>query len=284
MLPKARRFREAMVEAAAETEEELMDKYLAGEDLTEDEIRRGLRRGVIRYQMVPVLCGASYRNKGVQPLLDAIVDFLPSPLDVPPVQGVDPQTNEAVSRKAEDDEPLAALAFKVAVDRNVGQLVYLRIYSGTLVRGGAVLQLQQAGGAARGPHPAHARQPAGAVARGLRGRHHCRRRPRSRRYRRHAVRSARPDSAGKDPFPGAGDLRRRRAGEPGGRSEAGGRPRRPLQRRSDLPLPHRSGQWPDHHLRDGRAAPRHRDGPDAPRVSGTGARGAPPGGLSRDGA
>jgi len=138
MLPLARRFREAMVEAAAETDEELMDKYLAGEDLSEEEIRRGLRRGVTRYMMVPVLCGASYRNKGVQPLLDAIVDFLPSPLDVPPVQGVDPQTNEVLSRKAADDEPLAALAFKVAVDRNVGQLVYLRIYAGTLMRGAAV--------------------------------------------------------------------------------------------------------------------------------------------------
>jgi elongation factor G len=138
MLPLARRFREAMVEAAAETEEELMDKYLAGEDLTEEEIRRGLRRGVIRYAMVPVLCGASYRNKGVQPLMDAIVDYLPSPLEVPPVQGLDPQTNEAVSRKADDAEPLSALAFKVAVDRNVGQLTYVRIYSGRLTRGGAV--------------------------------------------------------------------------------------------------------------------------------------------------
>jgi elongation factor G len=87
---------------------------------------------------VPVLCGASYRNKGVQPLLDAIVDYLPSPLDVPPVQGLDPETHERTSRKAADDEPLAALAFKVAVDRNVGQLVYLRIYSGTLARGATV--------------------------------------------------------------------------------------------------------------------------------------------------
>jgi elongation factor G len=138
MLPLARRFREAMVEAAAETDEELMEKYLEGEDLTPDEIRRGLRRGVVRYAMVPVLCGASYRNKGVQPLLDAIVDYLPSPLDVPPVQGLDPETHERTSRKAADDEPLAALAFKVAVDRNVGQLVYLRIYSGTLARGATV--------------------------------------------------------------------------------------------------------------------------------------------------
>ena len=138
MLPLARRFREAMVEAAAETEEELMDKYLAGEDLSEAEIRRGLRRGVIRYAMVPVLCGASYRNKGVQPLMDAIVDYLPSPLDVPPVQGLNPLTNEAVSRKADDAEPLSALAFKVAIDRNVGQLTYVRIYSGQLARGAAV--------------------------------------------------------------------------------------------------------------------------------------------------
>ncbi len=138
MLPLARRFREAMVEAAAETEEELMDKYLAGEDLSEAEIRRGLRRGVIRYAMVPVLCGASYRNKGVQPLMDAIVDYLPSPLDVPPVQGLHPVTNEAVSRKADESEPLSALAFKVALDRNVGQLTYVRIYSGRLARGAAV--------------------------------------------------------------------------------------------------------------------------------------------------
>jgi elongation factor G len=138
MLPLARRFREAMVEAAAETEEELMDRYLAGEDLREEEIRRGLRRGAIRYAMVPVLCGASYRNKGVQPLLDAIVDYLPSPLDVPPVQGLDPLTSETVSRRADDAEPFAALAFKVAVDRNVGQLTYVRIYSGKLSRGAAV--------------------------------------------------------------------------------------------------------------------------------------------------
>ncbi len=138
MLPLARRFREAMVEAAAETDEELMEKYLEGEDLTPEEIRRGLRRGVVRYAMVPVFCGASYRNKGVQPLLDAIVDYLPSPLDVPPVQGIDPQTHERTSRRAADDEPFAALAFKVAVDRNVGQLVYLRIYSGTLARGATV--------------------------------------------------------------------------------------------------------------------------------------------------
>ncbi len=138
MMPLVSRFRDALVEAAAETDENLMHKYLEGEELTEDEIRAGLRRGALRYLMVPVLCGASYRNKGVQPLLDAIVDYLPSPLEVPPVQGTDPHTGEIVTRQASDDEPLAALAFKVAADRNVGQLLYLRVYSGRLVRGATV--------------------------------------------------------------------------------------------------------------------------------------------------
>ncbi len=134
----ANRFREALLEAAAETDEQLMQKYVNGEQLAEDEVRAGLRRGALRYMMVPVLCGASYRNKGVQPLLDAIVDYLPSPLDVPPVQGQDPRTGEPIVRRAADEEPLSALAFKVAIDRNVGQLVYLRIYSGRLKRGASV--------------------------------------------------------------------------------------------------------------------------------------------------
>ena len=138
MTTLANRFREALLEAAAETDENLMQKYVNGEQFAEEEIRSGLRRGSLRYMMVPVLCGASYRNKGVQPLLDAIVDYLPSPLDVLPVQGRHPDTGEPVSRPPADEEPLSALAFKVAVDRNVGQLVYLRIYSGRLQRGASV--------------------------------------------------------------------------------------------------------------------------------------------------
>ena len=138
MTTLSNRFREALLEAAAETDENLMQKYVNGEQFTEDEIRTGLRGGALRYMMVPVLCGASYRNKGVQPLLDAIVDYLPSPLDVLPVQGRDPNTGEPISRPASDDEPFSALAFKVAVDRNVGQLVHLRIYSGRLQRGMSV--------------------------------------------------------------------------------------------------------------------------------------------------
>jgi elongation factor G len=134
----AQRFREALLEAAAETDEDLMQKYVSGDQLTEEEIRRGLRTGTLQYMMVPVLCGASYRNRGVQPLLDAVVDYLPSPVEVVPVQGRDPRTGQAVARRPDDAEPLSALAFKVAVDRNVGQLVYLRIYSGTLARGAVV--------------------------------------------------------------------------------------------------------------------------------------------------
>ena len=138
MMPLVSRFREALLEAAAETDEALMHKYLSGGQLSEEEIYAGLRRGTLRYLMVPVLCGASYRNKGVQPLLDAIVDYLPSPLDVPPVPGSDPHTGDVLARPADDGQPLAALAFKVASDRNVGQLVYLRVYCGRLTRGATV--------------------------------------------------------------------------------------------------------------------------------------------------
>jgi len=138
MMRLATRFREALVEAAAETSEDLMQKYVNGQALSEDEIRTGLRDGTLHYMMVPVLCGASYRNKGVQPLLDAIVDYLPSPLDVPPIQGRDPHSGQTIARPASDEEPFSALAFKVAVDRNVGQLVYIRIYSGTLKRGASI--------------------------------------------------------------------------------------------------------------------------------------------------
>jgi elongation factor G len=135
---RAARFREAMVEAAAEFDEALMQKYINGEEMTPDEIRRGLRRGTLAYGMVPVVCGASLRNKGVQPLLDAIVDFLPSPLDVLAVQGTDPTTGQPVTRSADDDQPLSALAFKIMLDPYVGRLTYFRIYSGTLRKGGTV--------------------------------------------------------------------------------------------------------------------------------------------------
>ena len=138
MVERAMRFREALVEAAAEADEELTHRYLDGHPLAPSEIVRGLRKATLDYDIVPVLCGASKRNKGVQPLLDAVVDYLPSPLDIVEVRGIAPETSAIVTRRAADDEPLAALAFKIAADPYVGKLTYVRIYSGRLGRGDIV--------------------------------------------------------------------------------------------------------------------------------------------------
>ncbi|SHF82911.1 elongation factor G [Caldanaerobius fijiensis DSM 17918] len=131
----AEEYRVKLVEAAAEQDEELMMKYLEGEELTNEEIIAAIRKGTINVELVPVLCGSAYKNKGVQPLLDAVVDFLPSPVDIPPVKGMLPDSDEEVERRASDDEPLSALAFKIMADPFVGKLVFIRIYSGTLKSG-----------------------------------------------------------------------------------------------------------------------------------------------------
>ncbi|MBE3550177.1 MAG: elongation factor G [Brockia lithotrophica] len=131
----AERWRTHLLEAAAELDDALMEKYLEGEEITPEEIRRALRRGTLDFKIVPVLAGSSYRNKGVQFLMDAVVDYLPSPVDIPPVKGTDPDTGEPLERRASDDEPLAALAFKIMSDPYIGRLTYLRIYSGVLRSG-----------------------------------------------------------------------------------------------------------------------------------------------------
>jgi elongation factor G len=129
-------WRERLVEAAAECDDELMERYLEGEAISEDELRQALRRGTLSGRITPVLCGSSYRNKGVQPLLDAVVDYLPSPLDIPPVRGTVPgREDEVVERRASDEEPFAALAFKIMSDPYVGKLCFFRVYSGTLQAG-----------------------------------------------------------------------------------------------------------------------------------------------------
>ncbi|MEN6479685.1 MAG: elongation factor G, partial [Anaerolineales bacterium] len=124
--------RQELIEAVVESDDELLAKYLDEEEIGAEELRRALRAATLAGRLVPVLCGASLRNKGVQPVLDAIVDYLPSPLDVPPIAGVHPQTEEQVLRHADPDEPLAALVFKIVSDPFVGRLAYLRVYSGTL--------------------------------------------------------------------------------------------------------------------------------------------------------
>ena len=138
LLDLAEEYREKMIEAAAEADDELMMKYLEGEELTEDEIRHGLRKGTIDVAFTPVLCGSSFKNKGVQMLLDAVVDYLPAPTDVPDITGVNPETGEEDSRPSSDDAPFSALAFKVMTDPYVGKLTYFRVYSGVLKSGSYV--------------------------------------------------------------------------------------------------------------------------------------------------
>ena len=131
----ARRARERLLEAVAEQDEQLMHKYLEGEALTPEEIQAALRRATLRLAAVPVLCGASFKNKGVQPLLDAVVDYLPSPLDLPPVEGKNPKTGQTEQRRADEREPFSALVFKIMADPYVGQLAYFRVYSGAMDSG-----------------------------------------------------------------------------------------------------------------------------------------------------
>jgi elongation factor G len=131
-------YREKMVEAAAEQDEELMTKYLEGEELSEEEIKRGLRLGTINVKLTTVLCGSSYKNKGVQEMLDAVIAYMPSPLDIPPMDGVAIDSEEKIVRKADDTEPFSALAFKIMVDPFVGKLCFFRVYSGKIQAGSYV--------------------------------------------------------------------------------------------------------------------------------------------------
>jgi len=134
----AAEYREKLIEAVAETSEELMMKYLEGAEMSEQEIRQGIRRGVIGNKFIPVLCGSAFKNKGVQPLLDCVVDYMPSPLDVPPIKGVHPDTGAEDQRTASDSEPFSALAFKIMADPFVGKLAFFRTYSGVLSAGSYV--------------------------------------------------------------------------------------------------------------------------------------------------
>ncbi|MCI6172362.1 MAG: elongation factor G [Selenomonas bovis] len=138
MKNQAEEYREKLLEACSEQDDEFMEKYLGGEEITEDDIKKVIRKATVTCQMVPVTCGTSYRNKGVQPLLDAIVDFMPAPTDIPPIAGVDPETGEEDHRPSSDDEPFAALAFKIMTDPFVGKLAFFRVYSGTLDAGSYV--------------------------------------------------------------------------------------------------------------------------------------------------
>ena len=138
MKEKAEEYRAMLLETVAESDDELMMKYLEGEELTEEEIMAGIRKQTIACKMTPVCCGSSYKNKGVQPLLDAVVAFMPAPTDIPPIKGINPETGEEDCRPSSDEEPFSALAFKIMTDPFVGKLAFLRVYSGTLGSGSYV--------------------------------------------------------------------------------------------------------------------------------------------------
>ena len=135
LMDQAMEYREKLVEAAAENDEELMMKYLEGEELTKDEIKEGIRKGTLAVTMIPVVCGSSFKNKGVQPLLDSIVAYLPSPLDIPAMEGTNPDTGETEIRPADDSAPFSSLAFKIMTDPFVGKLAFFRVYSGVAEAG-----------------------------------------------------------------------------------------------------------------------------------------------------
>ena len=138
-LDQAQEYREKLVEAVAETDEELMMKYLEGEEITNEELKAGIRKATINVEFFPVLCGSAFKNKGVQLMLDAVIDYLPSPLDIPAIKGINPDTDEEETRPASDEEPFAALAFKIMTDPFVGRLTFFRVYSGVLNSGSYVL-------------------------------------------------------------------------------------------------------------------------------------------------
>ncbi|WP_028949798.1 elongation factor G [Sulfurihydrogenibium subterraneum] len=135
----AQEWRDKMIEAIVETDETLMEKYFAGESISEEELKTALRKATIERKLVPMLCGTAFKNKGIQPLLDAVIDFLPSPLDLPPIKGTNPNTGEEAERKPLDEEPFCALAFKVMADPYAGQVTYFRVYSGVVKAGQTVL-------------------------------------------------------------------------------------------------------------------------------------------------
>ena len=138
MKDQAEEYREILLEALSEFDDDFMEKYLGGEEITEDEIKAVIRKGTVSCKLCPVTCGTSYRNKGVQPLLDAIVDYMPAPTDIPPIAGINPETGEEDHRPSSDDEPFAALAFKIMTDPYVGKLAFFRVYSGILDGGSYV--------------------------------------------------------------------------------------------------------------------------------------------------
>ncbi len=159
MRADAEKWRHDLIEALADVDENVMEAYLGDQDISVDGLRKALRKGTVAGAVNPILCGSAFKNKAVQPLLDAVTWYLPSPMDVPPYEGIHPATGEVEVRKPDDSEPFAALAFKIMTDPYVGRLTYMRVYSGTLKSGDQVVNSTPRAQGAHRPSPTDARQP-----------------------------------------------------------------------------------------------------------------------------
>ena len=209
-LAEAEEWRHKLLDTVCGEDDEVLEKYLGDEPISESELKHVIRLGTLAGHFVPVLTGSAFKNKGVQPMLDAVIDFLPSPLDIPPAAGTNLRGDEIVTREADEKAPFAALAFKIVSDP-FGKLTYFRVYSGPDQQGRRGLQLDQGASGADRPHPADARQPARGPRHGDGRRHRRRARLQGDDDRGHAVRSKRSDHPRADGVPRAGHPRRHRA-------------------------------------------------------------------------
>jgi elongation factor G len=213
---QAEEYHHQLIDSVADHDDELTETYLEDESkVTPEMLRRALRAATLDITVTPVLAGSAFKNKGVQPLLDAVVAYLPSPLDIPPVHGVDPRTEHELSRRPAMDEPFAALAFKVMTDPFVGKLTYFRVYSGQVKAGDRVVKHDQRQDRAHRPHPPDAREPPRGARLDRRRRDRCRGRAQADDNRRHTCDRHGTDRARVHGVPGPGDQRRHRAQDQG---------------------------------------------------------------------
>ena len=280
---KAEEYRTALLETVAETDEALLEKYFGGEELTVEEIKGGIRKLTVNSELYPVLCGSAFKNKGVQPMLDAVIDYLPSPLDVESVQGHVPgKEDEIISRKPSIDEPFSALAFKIAVHPFFGKLTYVRVYSGKVESGTQVINSTKGKKERLGKlfqMHSNKENPVETASAG-----HI--------YAMIGLKDtttgdtlcdpSQPDRAGVDDLPGAGHRGGHRAQDQERPGEAGPGDPEAGRRGPDLQGAPGPGDRPDRDRRHGRAAPGHPGGPHAPRVQGRGQRRQAAGGLQGD--
>ena len=270
-----------MIEAVADHDDDIMAAFLEDEAIEQDKLKAAIRAATLDISITPVLLGSAFKNKGVQPLLDAVIDYLPSPMDVPPVTGTDPKTGEPTEREARLDAPFSALAFKVMSDPFVGKLTYFRVYSGKLNSGSYVLNpapAARSGSAACSrctpttartstrSAPARSPPPSGSS-----------RRPPATRCATRCAGAARVHR-----LPRSGHRRGRRAEDQGRPGQADRGAAAAGRGGPDLPRAHQRGDRPDHHRRHGRAAPGDHRRPAAARVQGRRQRRPPAGGLPRD--